>query len=87
MLTLADNRHTRLVGFRTTKRCEEAEKIMSVQPIYFSIDETMCKEYLTPITKGLSEEISAYGPACSQLIADSGISVNVVAESSEVVAH
>ena len=40
------NPHTRLVGFRTTKRCESDNNIMSVQPIYYSIDEQMCKKTL-----------------------------------------
>lgn len=58
------DKHTRLVGFRTSKLCQEATKIMSVQPIYFSVDRAMCKDFLTPITKGLTEEISSYGPRC-----------------------
>ena len=40
------SRHTRLVGFRSTKRCEESKTIMSLQPIYYSIDEKMCTEKL-----------------------------------------
>ena len=36
--------HTRLIGFRTTKRCDTSRFVQQVQPIYFSIDEKMCKE-------------------------------------------
>lgn len=31
--------HTRIVGFRTTKNCHSAKQIMSVQPIYYSVNE------------------------------------------------
>ena len=31
--------HTRIVGFRTTKKCHSAKQIMSVQPIYYSVNE------------------------------------------------
>ena len=34
--------HTRLVGLRTTKSCATSSKILSIQPIYFSINEEMC---------------------------------------------
>lgn len=56
--------HTRLIGFRTTKKCDEGKVISSVQPIYFSIDKTMCKDYLKPVSAGLMEEISGFGPTC-----------------------
>lgn len=61
------NKHTRLVGFRTTKRCSSAKQIMSVQPIYFSINEDMCKKVLKPITRGMLEEIPHFGPSCDEI--------------------
>ena len=33
-------------------------------PIYFSIDEKMCKEILHPINIGMLDEITEYGPSC-----------------------
>lgn len=57
--------HTRIVGFRTTKSCENAKQIMSVQPIYYSVDEKICKQKLIKLTPGLLEEIPSYGPECA----------------------
>lgn len=51
------SRHTRLVGFRSTKRCEESKTIMSLQPIYYSIDEKMCTENLLSLSGGMLSEI------------------------------
>ena len=34
---LNNHESTRLVGFRTTKRCKSSKQVMSVQPIYFSV--------------------------------------------------
>ena len=39
-----------------------------VQPIYYSIDERICKERLTPLTPGMHEELSSWGPDCSDSI-------------------
>ena len=33
---------TRLVGLRTWKRCETSQEILQVQPIYYSVSETIC---------------------------------------------
>ena len=38
---------------------------MSIQPIYYSIDEAMCKRYVDYISQELVEEIPAYGVECS----------------------
>lgn len=35
---------TRLVGFRSEKACDRANDILSVTPIYYSIDEDMCSD-------------------------------------------
>ena len=40
---------------------------MSVQPIYYSIDEHMCKNVLLNIQKGLLYEIPSFGRECSDL--------------------
>ena len=61
------NSHTRVAGFRTTKRCSTAKTILSVQPIYYSIDEKMCKETLKPIPTEMFNEISSYGLDCKYL--------------------
>jgi len=61
--------HTRVVGFRTTKSCESAKQILSVQPIYYSVDEKVCKERLVQLTPGLLEEIPSYGPECAVVAA------------------
>ena len=57
--------HTRLIGFRTTKRCDTSRFIQQIQPVYFSIDEKMCKENLYTIPQNLLEEIQEYGIECS----------------------
>ena len=49
--------HTRIIGFRSTKRCREDYTTMSIQPIYYSINEEMCKNILKPMTKNLINEI------------------------------
>jgi len=56
---------TRLIGFRTGKRCEGEKHISQVEPIYYSIDSRMCKEYLSPLSLGMREEIPSYGLKCS----------------------
>mmetsp|Transcript_31059 Transcript_31059/g.41169 ORF Transcript_31059/g.41169 Transcript_31059/m.41169 type:complete len:186 (+) Transcript_31059:372-929(+) len=62
--------HTRLVGLRTTKECEGSKNIMSVQPIYYSIDKKMCTEVLQSLDQGLLNEISSYGPTCAEVEAE-----------------
>ena len=42
---------------------------MSIQPIYYSINEDMCKNILKPMTKNLINEIPQYGPECSAVAA------------------
>ena len=37
-----DESHTRLLGFRTSKRCHESRTIRTVMPIFYSVDEKMC---------------------------------------------
>ena len=54
-LILGTEGHTRIVGFRTTKACESSKRIMSLQPIYYSLDRRMCTEVLK--SPGLLEEI------------------------------
>ena len=44
-----------IVGFRTTKDNVTSNFIKSVQPIYFSIDEIICKENLIQISEELAE--------------------------------
>ena len=61
--------HTRIVGFRSTKRCREDYTTMSIQPIYYSINENMCKNILKPMTKNLINEVPNYGPECSEVAA------------------
>ena len=61
--------HTRIVGFRSTKRCREDYTTMSIQPIYYSINEDMCKNILKPMTKNLINEVPNYGPECSEVAA------------------
>ena len=38
-----------------------------VQPIYYSIDEQVCKKYLTPLTPGMHNELPSWGNDCSDL--------------------
>ena len=64
---LTANDHTRLIGFRTTKRCRSDKQIMSIQPIYYSIDERMCKSYVDYVSQELYNEIPAYGAECSDV--------------------
>ena len=64
--TLRDiNNNTQIIGFRTTKACKEAKKIMSIQPIYYSIDRNMCLKTLKPLSHGMLQEIPQYGPTCN----------------------
>ena len=60
------NAHTRIIGFRTTKRCHSAKQILSVQPIYYSINREMCNEVLKPLSAGMMNEINSYGPECAE---------------------
>lgn len=64
---LESARHTRVVGFRTSKRCAGSKNITGVQPIYYSIDEQMCKEYLEPVTDLLLSEPTGHGPECQEI--------------------
>lgn len=59
--------HTRLVGFRTTKSCHGAKNIMSLQPIYYSVNKQMCEEHLQSLSMGMLEEIPFYGPECAEV--------------------
>ena len=45
--------HTRLVGLRTFKRCATSKQILQVQPIYYSVNEGICDNYLIPLGKGM----------------------------------
>ena len=49
---------------------------MSIQPIYYSINEEMCKNILKPMTKNLINEIPQYGPECSEVAASTNIRGN-----------
>jgi len=42
---------------------------MSVQPIYYSVDEDVCKNVLVAISQGMLQEIPSYGPSCAELSA------------------
>lgn len=57
--------HTRLIGFRTTKPCQTNKFITSIQPIYYSVDDNICKNRLTMLSDGMKEEIPEYGLECS----------------------
>ena len=63
---IAGNSHTRLIGFRTSKRCHSSKSILSVQPIYYSIDEEFCNSVFTPLSMGMLAEIGSYGPECAE---------------------
>ena len=56
---------TRLIGFRTTKRCHEDTNIKSIQPIYYSTNEKVCKRELLMINDEMKEEIGYYGLDCN----------------------
>ena len=58
-------RTTRLIGFRTGKPCKDAKFLTSIQPLYYSTDPSICKEFLKPIDDGWMEEIPNYGPECN----------------------
>jgi len=66
MLLINSYGHTRLVGLRTQKLCDSAQDVVSVQPIYYSVDEQMCTEYLQELTSGMLEEIPAFGITCEE---------------------
>ena len=49
--------HSRVVGFRTTKKSFDSSLIKSIQPIYFSVDESICKNSVDQISsEGLLNE-------------------------------
>jgi len=58
---------TRLVGFRTTKKCRSSQNILQVQPIYFSLDEDVCRNVLTEVDEGMNYELPEFGKECSDL--------------------
>ena len=67
----------RLVGFRSTKTCEQARQILSLQPIYYSIEPSLCDpdnhaSGLLPLSEGMLQEIAAYGPQCGEFNANDG---------------
>lgn len=68
-MTMDLSEHTRIIGFRTTKECETAKQIMSIQPIYFSLDEGICSRVLKPLQSGHLEEVGGYGPTCAETTA------------------
>jgi len=39
-----------MVGFRTTKTCQSATNIRSIQILYISTSEDVCSKYLSPIS-------------------------------------
>lgn len=51
----------RLAGLRTWKKCDTQKTVVQVMPIYYSVDENICKNYLTPLTENMLEEIPSYG--------------------------
>ena len=61
------NFDTRIVGFRTTKRCREDPNIKSIQPIYYSLNERLCKQpkMVKMVSDQMKEEISHYGLDCN----------------------
>ena len=60
---------SRLVGFRTTKTCDDAHHLIGIQPIYYSVDDKVCNGYLTKLSSGMLEEIPTYGETCNEMIA------------------
>ena len=55
---------TRLIGFRTSKYCKGDQNIKSIQPIYYSLNENICKNELEMVTDDMMEEIQGYGLDC-----------------------
>lgn len=62
---LKNHENTRLIGFRTTKRCHTAKQTMSVQPIFFSVNRDLCENYLDGIDMAMMDELTHHGPECS----------------------
>ena len=62
---LEGHQHTRLIGFRTGKRCHTDHLIKEIMPIYYSRNEEMCKQHLTPISQNYQGEIASYGLECN----------------------
>ena len=58
---------TRLIGFRTGKHCKDSKTIHEITPIYYSIDEVICKHVIWPISEDLQTENPAYGLECGDL--------------------
>ena len=56
---------TRLIGFRTTKECRHAKTTKSIQPIYYSRNEQICKNLLKPVTENMAQELPEYGSECN----------------------
>ena len=63
---IADNYDTtRLVGFRTGKRCRGDMNILQIQAIYYSVSEEMCLSRLMPIVEHMRTELPYYGSECN----------------------
>ena len=57
---------TRLVGFRTSLRCRQTQAIRQIQPVFYSIDQTVCTGgVLGQIPRGMLSETGAFGMECS----------------------
>ena len=41
--------HTRLVGFRSGKRCSSSQTARTLMPVFYSVNEDMCKNVLKPL--------------------------------------
>jgi len=58
--------HTRLLGFRSAKRCQQDKQISSMMPIFYSVDQQMCKEVLQPLISSWYDEMPFFGNECHQ---------------------
>jgi len=66
--------HTRLVGFRSGKRCSSSQIARTLMPIFYSVDEEMCKHVLKPLAKSWHTEPPSSGAGCHMhLLTDHGL--------------
>ena len=76
-----DYESTRLIGFRTTKKCKDDKLIKSIQPIYYSKNEEVCKTILQPVSNIMMNEPQEYGHNCYEALPYTTLMNNIIRDS------
>lgn len=76
---------TRLIGFRTTKKCKDSNLIKSIQPIYYSKNKDICQTVLRPVSKTMMSEPQEYGNDCFDAMPYATLMNDIIRETHVVV--